>query len=165
METVSRGKFLKTLGLSSKALMAYYCLGALTACSKEDDDIDPDNSNTGQTGNTSSGITGTTSGSSLDFTIDLKNNNYSKLSTDGEFVIVGDVLVANAGGTFIAVQKNCTHAGTQLQYRKSQNDIYCNNHGSEFSTNGAVEKSPATESLKVYKTTHSAVNSTLKVTA
>jgi len=157
----SRGQFLKTLGLSSKALMAFYCIGAVSACSTEEEEtVTPGNTNTG---NTSTGLTGTTSGASIDYTIDLKNASYSKLTTVGEFVIIGDTLVANANGTYIAVSKACTHQGTTLSYRKAQNDLHCGNHNSEFSITGEVEKAPATMALKTYKTTFNAAASTLKV--
>lgn len=165
MNKQSRGQFLKTLGLSSKALMAFYCIGAVSACSSDDDTVTPVNNtgNTGNSGNTSSGITGTTTGASLNYTIDLKNASYSKLLTSGEFVIIGDTLVANANGTYIAVSKTCTHQGTTLAYRKAEGDIWCNNHGSEFKTDGTVEKSPATTALKTFKTTFDATASTLKI--
>jgi cytochrome b6-f complex iron-sulfur subunit len=161
MNKQSRGQFLKTLGLSSKALMAFYCIGAVSACSSEEETVTP-NTNTGNT-NSSTGITGTTSGASIDYTIDLKNANYSKLATAGEFVVIGDTLVANANGTYIAVSKTCTHQGTTLSYRKAEGDIWCSNHGSEFKTDGSVEKAPATSALKTYKTTFDAATSTLKI--
>ncbi|HLO46349.1 MAG TPA: Rieske (2Fe-2S) protein [Leadbetterella sp.] len=161
MNKQSRGQFLKTLGLSSKALMAFYCIGAVSACSSEEETVTP-NTNTGNT-NSSTGITGTTSGASIDYTIDLKNANYSKLTTAGEFVVIGDTLVANANGTYIAVSKTCTHQGTTLSYRKAEGDIWCSNHGSEFKTDGSVEKAPATSALKTYKTTFDAAASTLKI--
>ena len=165
IEKQSRSQFLKTLGLSTKALMAVYCLGAVSACSS-DDSVEPDNNNSGNNntnGNASTGITGTTSGSTIDFTIDLKNNSYSKLTTDGEFAVIGAVIVANAGGNYIALSKSCTHEGTALVYRKDQKDFYCGNHGSEFGVDGSVEKSPATSALKVFKTTFDAAASTLKI--
>ncbi|MCP9765982.1 QcrA and Rieske domain-containing protein [Lacihabitans soyangensis] len=163
MNKQSRGQFLKTLGLSSKALMAFYCIGAVSACSSEEETVSPGNTNTGNTGNTSSGLTGTTTGASIDYTIDLKNASYSKLTTAGEFVIIGDTLVANANGTYIAVSKSCTHQGTTLAFRKAEGDLWCSNHGSEFKTDGTVEKAPATTALKTYKTTFNAAASTLKI--
>jgi cytochrome b6-f complex iron-sulfur subunit len=159
----SRGQFLKTLGLSTKALMAFYCIGAVSACSTEEETVTPGNTNTGNTGTTSSGLTGTTTGTSIDFTIDLKNASYSKLTTAGEFAIIGDTLVANVSGNYIAVSKACTHQGTTLAFRKAEGDLWCSNHGSEFKTDGTVEKSPATTALKTYKATFNATANTLKV--
>lgn len=166
MNKQSRGQFLKTLGLSSKALMAFYCIGAVSACSTEEETVTPGNTNTGNTGNTgntASGLTGTTTGTSIDFTIDLKNASYSKLTTAGEFAVIGDTLVANVSGNYIAVSKSCTHQGTTLAYRKAEGDLWCSNHGSEFKTDGTVEKAPATAALKTYKTAFNATANTLKV--
>lgn len=163
MNKQSRGQFLKTLGLSSKALMAFYCIGAVSACSSEEETVTP-TTNTGNTNNnTTSGITGTTTGASLSYTIDLKNASYSKLLTDGEFAVIGDTLVANAGGNYVALSKACTHEGTTLTFRKAQGDLLCNNHNSQFATDGSVKVGPATSALKTYKTTFDAAASTLKI--
>lgn len=158
---VNRGQFLKTLGMSSKALIAFYCIGAVTACSK--DEVMADGNSGGGTTNT--GLTGTTTGGSLDFTLDLTSANYAKLKNIGEFVIVGDALIANANGNYIALSKTCTHQGTQLQYRKNEGDIWCNNHGSEFNLTGTVKKSPAAMSLKVFKTTFDGTSQLLNIKA
>ncbi len=163
MNKQSRGQFLKTLGLSSKALMAFYCIGAVSACSTEENSVTPTNPNNGNTSNTSTGLTGTTTGASIDYTIDLKNASYSKLATVGEFVIIGDTLVANANGIYIAVSKACTHQGTTLSFRKAEGDLWCSSHRSEFKTDGTVKKAPATDALKTFKTTFDGTANTLKV--
>ncbi|MCP9770391.1 (2Fe-2S)-binding protein [Lacihabitans sp. LS3-19] len=164
IEKLNRGQFLKTLGMSSKALMAFYCIGAVSACSSEDDVTPNNGNNTGTTGNTDSGVTGTTSGTTIDFTVDLSNSKNSKLLTSGEFAIFGNVLVANTGSNnFIAVSKSCTHQGTQLAYRKTEGDLFCNNHGSLFNTDGSVKKSPAESSLKTYSASFDAAGNKLKV--
>ncbi|MFN3487847.1 MAG: ubiquinol-cytochrome c reductase iron-sulfur subunit [Emticicia sp.] len=155
METsqLSRGQFLKQLGMSSAALMSFYCLGTgLTSCSKDDADPAPTTGVTGGTNSsTASGVTGTTSGT-VNFTIDLTNTNFSKLKTEGEFVYVDDIIIANAKGTFVALSKVCTHQGTIINYRSGTNDFICPNHGSQFKTDGMVQKDPATRALAVYKT-------------
>ena len=160
-QNLTRGQFMKQLGLSSKALMAFYCLGAVSACSK-DETPDPINNNNNNN-NTSTGITGTTTGTSINFTLDLTNANFAKLLTEGEFAIVGDVIVANAKGNFVALSKSCTHAGTAIQYRKDNNDFRCPNHGSEFSLNGTVTKAPAVDSLKSYSAVLATDKKSLKV--
>lgn len=163
-EAVSRAAFLKTLGLSSKALMAVYCLGAVTACSTEDPE--PDNTTTsGGNGMPAGipGVTGTTSGSSVDFKIDLTNANWANLKTAGNFDYVEDIIVANTSNGFIALSKACPHAGTTVQFRKDQGDIWCSNHGSEFSTDGKVTRGPATTGLKMYTATLSMDGNTLSV--
>lgn len=163
METsqLSRGQFLKQLGMSSAALMSFYCLGTgLTSCSKDEADPTP----TTTTGSTNSGVTGTTSGA-IDFTIDLTNANFVKLKTEGEFVYVADIIIANAKGTFVALSKACTHQGTTINYRSATNDFLCPNHGSQFKTDGTVSKDPATKALTVYKTELLNSNNSLKIKA
>ncbi len=164
-ETLSRSAFLRSLGLSTSALMAFYCIGTtMTACgSKKEDDPDPG----GSTGN---GITGTTTGSNIQFTLDLKHNTFAKLKTAGESSIVGDVLIAHTtSGTYAALSKICTHEGTTLGFRSATNDLACPQHGSEFKLTGEVQKGPNTggniPALKVYKATLSADGNSLTVTS
>ncbi len=162
-ETLKRGAFLKSLGLSTSALMAYYCLGtAMSSCGGKSDDPSPGGGN-------GDGITGTTTGNAINFTIDLTNSTYSPLKTAGAYRIIGDVLVAfTTSSTYVALSKACTHEGFTLRYRDSTNDIFCSNHGSEFTITGAVQKRPDSgdniSALKVYKATLSSDGKTLTVT-
>lgn len=161
--TIKRGQFLRELGLSGGALMAFYCLGTtMTACSSGSEDPAPVTPGTGTTGLT--GNADTAKGA-ISFTLDLTNSTYAPLKTAGNFVTVGSLIVANAKGTIVALSKVCTHEGTTVGYRSAQNDFFCNNHGSEFSTTGAVEMGPATKSLTVYTAKVSADGNTLTVTA
>ncbi len=164
-ETLDRSEFIRKLGLGSKALLAFYCLGGISACSTESPE--PEDDNSGSTGNTntggSSGVTGTTSGISVNFTVDLTHATYQKLKTEGEYVYVDGIIIANAKGTLVALSKACTHEGTSVQYRKNQDDLFCPNHNSRFSTSGSVLASPASKALTVYKTTLSADGNTLTV--
>lgn len=159
-EGMKRGEFLRSLGLSTSALMAFYCLGTtMTSCGSKDDDPDP---GTG----TGTGVSGTTSGSSINFTVDLTHSSYSKLKTTGNSSIIGDVLLAfTSSNGYVALSKICTHQGSTVQYRSQQNDIFCSSHSSEFSLTGAVEQGPATTALKAYKTSLSSDGNTLTVTA
>jgi cytochrome b6-f complex iron-sulfur subunit len=152
--TLKRGEFLRSLGLSTSALMAFYCMGTLTACSTGNEPgpgTSPGVSNAVPGG--AAGLTGNTTGSKIDFTIDLTSSGYSGLKTEGKFTIVGDVLVAlAAGGRYVALSKSCTHEGAPVVYRQAQNDVYCDRHGSVFNLDGTVKASPATTPLKVYGT-------------
>ena len=161
---LSRGDFMRSLGLSSAALMAFYCIGTMTSCKSSDPaPVTP------VTPTPSTGITGTTTGSTLDFTLDLTNKDLSALKTEGNFTTIGDVLVVNAkGGKYIALQKICTHDPSlppALSYRLGNDDIKCANHGSEFSTSGAVNKGPAATALKKYTTVLSTDGNKLQVKA
>jgi cytochrome b6-f complex iron-sulfur subunit len=138
---LSRGAFLKQLGLSSGALMAVYCMGTLSSCTKKEDDPTPANPNPGG-GNATK----------IDFTLDLNMADFKTLKTDGSFLIKDAIIIANSSGTYIALEKSCTHAGTTVDFRKATGDFFCPNHGSVFASNGKPTKGPATEGLKLYKT-------------
>ena len=68
--------------------------------------------------------------------------------------MVGDVIVARTkAGNFIALAKACTHEGTTINFVADDNKFRCPNHGSEFSTTGAVLSAPASSPLKQYTAT------------
>ena len=136
-EQFSRGQFLKQMGMSSKALMAFYCMGTLAACSKEDDPDPMANEDPKTGGGNTNGIDGASTGTTINFKLDLTHPNFTKLKTDGAFAYAGDVIIANVGtDAYIALSKKCTHQGTSVEYRKDTKDFRCPNHGSEFSSAG-----------------------------
>ncbi len=146
---MTRAEFIRSLGLSSGALMAVYCLGGLTACSKEQPEPNlakPDDK--------------------LDLSLDLNSAAYSKLQTNGQFAIVTGqpIIVARKNdGTFVAVSKDCTHQGAPLNYQAANDRFNCSLHGSNFSATGAVINGPASSSLKQYKTELNSAGTTLRV--
>ncbi|MDP5120048.1 MAG: Rieske (2Fe-2S) protein, partial [Spirosomaceae bacterium] len=115
------------------------------------------------TGGGIEGVTGVTSGSAVNFTVDLTVAKYAVLKTQGGFEYVDGIIIANANAGIVALSKECTHAGTTVQFRKDDNDIWCSNHGSEFSPAGAVEKGPATTGLTSYSVSLSMDGNTLTV--
>jgi cytochrome b6-f complex iron-sulfur subunit len=148
-QSVSRGQFLKELGLSGSALMAFYCLGSVTACKSEGEPTPTPSPNTGGVKPPTPPVGST----KIDFSLDLKSDDYKKLKTEGAFIYRENIIVANVkGGTFVALSKLCTHEGITVTYRLDQNDFWCSLHGSEFGSDGKVEKSPAASPLIVYKT-------------
>ena len=161
---------MRELGLSSAALMAFYCMGTtLTACSNSTDTPKPASpTNPNPAMPTTTGLTGNAdlSKGTIDFALDLTTDNYKKLKTEGEFVIVGDIIVANVkGNKFISLSKACTHQGTAVQYRLASDDFWCSNHGSIFNTNGTVKQSPAPSSLTLFNSTLSTNGNSLTVKA
>ena len=159
---ISRSEFLRSLGLSSAALMSIYCLGTLTACSGSKDDPTPTPTapGTGLTGNAD------TSQGAINFSLDLTATTYATLKTEGSAVVVGSVIVARAkGNKLVALSKACTHQGTTVEYRLNEDDFYCSSHGSRFADDGTVKNGPATAALKLYTTALTADGNTLKVTA
>ena len=109
----------------------------LTSCEKEDPD--PDNGN------------GDPSATTL--TIDLTNDNYSSLRSEGGSQVVDDVIVINTGDEFIALSSVCTHQGCRVTYNHSNEELPCPCHGSLFSTSGAVLNGPASSPLMKYDLT------------
>lgn len=144
-ESINRLEFLRQLGLSGSALLAFYCAGTLTSCSKSDTEVSPLDAN---------GVT-----------LDLNSAAYSGLKTIGGYAYTGNILVARIkNGSYIALSKVCTHEGSTVQYVSSSDSIYCPNHGARFSTTGAVTQGPASRALTQYTATLSADGNSLKIT-
>lgn len=135
-QPISRKDFIRTLGLSGAALMATYCLGSVTACSsKKEDDPQP------------------TTSTKLDFTLNLNDAANANLKTNGGFIYKDAIIVARTTtGDYVAVSKECTHKGFALVFQAGD-QFHCDSHGSDFGTDGAVKKGPATVALKKYSTT------------
>lgn len=112
------------------------CAVCMGACSKSAD------------GGTNTGGGG---GVAANFTVDLSTN----LTTVGSSVVSNGVIIVrlatgNIPNSFTAVQVACTHEGTSIAYNSSQGKFICPNHGSTFSTTGAVTLGPAATNLKTY---------------
>lgn len=83
-------------------------------------------------------------------TLDLTNPSYSVLNTSGGSVTYLDLIVANTGSGFVALDKACTHSGCTVNYDSSAKNFPCPCHGSKFSLTGSVIQGPATIALKKY---------------
>lgn len=89
----------------------------------------------------------------LSFTLDLNDSANAALKTNGGYLVSNGVIVAKTlSGNYIAVAAACTHQGTTVQYDSSGNRFHCPNHGSNFTTTGAVINGPATTALQQYNT-------------
>ncbi len=165
-ETLKRGEFLRSLGLSTSALMAFYCLGTtMSSCTKDSPDpMAPPAPGGGAP--PAGGVTGKTSGSGIDFNVDLTSDAYKELKTEGKFKVIGDtIVIATANNKYVALSKACTHQGNTVEYRSATNDILCPVHKSEFKLDGGVQKGPAASPLTVFTTTLSANGNSLNVKA
>ena len=163
---MNRGEFIKNLGMSSAALMSFYCMGGLTACSSESPQPTAPGSKPGTGGGTGTDFTGNASigGTKVDFTMDLNKEANKNLQTEGGFAYAGSIIVAKVkGGKFVALTRACTHQGTDVEYRLGQDDFRCPNHGSEFGTAGSVQVGPAASALRVFQTEFNATTSILRV--
>jgi cytochrome b6-f complex iron-sulfur subunit len=89
----------------------------------------------------------------VDFKLDLNQSSNQALLTNGGSLSVQGVIVAKTNaGVYIAVSQACTHQGTSILYRPSNNDFVCPAHGSTFGPSGAVGVGPAMVNLKSYTT-------------
>ena len=151
---MKRSEFIRNLGLGSGALMAVYCMGTLTSCTKENTPLPVTNTN--PTTNPSTG--------KIDFTLDLTLPINKELTANGGFVYNDNIIIAKVkSGAYIALSKVCTHQGTTVVYQKASDDIYCPNHGSLFDITGKVTLSPASTPLKMYSTDYNATTNKLRV--
>ena len=134
---MERKEFLNALGVSAASLFLATCLGG---CSKSGDAAGMGNNPPPP--------------SNIDFTLDLNQPDNSNLGTNGGFIYKNGVIVARTtSGSYIAVAMACTHQGTTVVFDGANNRFFCNNHGSSFSTTGAVNNGPASTNLKQYSTT------------
>lgn len=130
---MDRKDFLNSIGMSTAAFALINCIG----CKKTE-------------GSSSSDTTGPTG---VNFTLDLSlAANAALLSNGGSLVSNGVIVAKTKTGTYIAVQRSCTHESYTLTYQSSNSRFYCPNHGATFSENGAVTNGPASRSLTVYNT-------------
>ncbi|HEX3023648.1 MAG TPA: Rieske (2Fe-2S) protein [Chitinophagaceae bacterium] len=128
---MERRKFISTLG----APMLAACAVCMASCSKS----------------SNSPSASVTPPGSVNFSIDLN----SQLTGIGNSLIQNGVIVVrlasgNVASSFTALQVTCTHQGGTLGYEVNNNDFLCPNHGSKFSTTGAVINGPAVAALKSY---------------
>ena len=103
---------------------------AITSCEK--DSLDPDDN------------------SNNNLNIDLTDDKYSNLGSEGGFVKEDGVIIINTGTGFIALSSVCTHQGCLVAYDHDNSNLPCPCHGSLFSTSGSVLQGPATSPLKKY---------------
>lgn len=124
---MERSKFLKYMGTGT--LMA--CAGCSFVSCNSNDDPAPN----------------------VDFTLDLSLPENSALVSAGGSLSKDGVIVARISSSeFTALSRACTHAGTNVNYRITQQDFLCPNHGSIFDKTGSVKTGPATKALKKYNT-------------
>jgi len=130
---MDRKDFLASIGLSATTFALINCIG----CSK--------NSNS---------PSGDTAGpTNIDFTLDLTLSGNSALTSNGGYLVSNGIIVARTtSGSFIAVQRSCTHESYGLVYQGSASRFYCANHGATFSESGTVTNGPASRSLTTYHT-------------
>lgn len=126
---MTRMEFLKLIGAGTVASAAIICLGSCSSSNPA-------------------------APQKVDFTIDISQSPYNVLSTQGGYIVKDDVIVAHTiNDTFVAIRSVCTHQGGTLQYIPSINLFQCPNHGSQFKTDGSLQRGPAAQAEIEYNVT------------
>lgn len=130
---MDRKEFLSLVGMSMGAYVLTRCL---ESCSKKDGGSFP------------------TPPSNVNMTLTLTDPAYSALGSNGGYVYLsnGIIVARTNSGSYLAVSEYCTHQGTAVVFRASQNNFYCSSHGSVFGADGHVSNGPAGIALKQYNT-------------
>lgn len=80
---------------------------------------------------------------------ELPENSSKFIKIDDEEVLI----IRQSGMNIIAFSALCSHLDCIVGYRKNENDIICNCHGSSFNLDGMPHQGPAREPLTKYKVT------------
>ncbi len=129
---MDRKDFLNSIGMSAAAFALINCIGCKKSTELTTETLGP---------------------TGINFTLDLGLAANSALMKNGGSLISNGIIVAKTNlGSFIAVQRSCTHENYSLTYQSSNKRFYCPNHGATFSETGSVTNGPASSSLTAYKT-------------
>lgn len=141
---MDRRTFIQELKLPVMATCAI-CLGS---CAKEE-------ITTPGGGNTGSSTGGNTGGNTTNsFKVDLTK----ELQAIGSFIFNDRIIVVRlAAGSvpssFVALQRACTHQGTDVNWNASKNEFICPNHGARFNTSGQNIGGQSASALPVFAIT------------
>ena len=129
---MDRKDFLNSVGMSAAAFAVISCIGCKKSEGKTTETIGP---------------------SGINFTLDLGlSANASLLKNGGSLISNGVIVAKTTLGSYIAVQRSCTHENYTLTYQAQNNRFYCPNHDATFTEGGKVTNGPASSSLVVYNT-------------
>ncbi|WP_460905776.1 QcrA and Rieske domain-containing protein [Spirosoma areae] len=146
--SLDRRAFFSLVGTSVGAIVLANCMCGCSAASEDTPGPNP---------------TGTGSGK-VNVSLNLNEAANAKLKQNGGFIYLNGLIVARTkDGSFLAVNKACTHAGTSVEYDLAGNRLHCPDHGSNFKNDGSVINGPAGSPLKVYKTSFDGASNVLKI--
>lgn len=137
---MDRRTFIQELKLPVMATCAI-CLGS---CAKEEITTPGGGSTGGNTGGN------TTNSLNVDLT--------KELQAVGSFIFNDKIIVVRLAtgsvpASFVALQRACTHQGTDVNWNASKNEFICPNHGARFNTSGQNIGGQSASSLPVYAIT------------
>ncbi|OAQ38886.1 (2Fe-2S)-binding protein [Pedobacter psychrophilus] len=114
---MDRKEFLTAIGMGAASVAVFNCIG----CSKSSTEGGPS----------------TPAPTNADFTLDLSSSANLVLNTNGGYIYANGIIVARTtSGNYIAVSQTCRHENTNVIYRSTQNQFYCQRHGATYSDTG-----------------------------
>lgn len=127
---MTRKEFLGQLGLGAAFVLTTACFGAC----KKDAGATPQ---------------------AADFTIDLSSPSYATLLTNGNYLVINDIVVARTNsGSYVAATVICSHEQRkQVYYSAGSNEFQCSAHGARFSSTGTGLNGNGSNNLRTYNTT------------
>ena len=147
---MKRDEFLHLFGFGAAMVLS----GCLGSCASKTEDPKPAPAPGPGTG-------------AIDFTLDLAAPANARLNDPALGYVYGasgQVIVAKTvAGAYVALSAACTHQGTAVQFQTGSDGFYCPNHGSRFTTSGAVVNGPAATPLRMYTVTQT--GTMLRITA
>ncbi len=140
--SAERRDFIKKSG--TMAVMSMFGIGFFTACSTDEDVVEPENPVTPPASN--EGITVSNDAVVIDL------NKTTGLNTSGGWVLIvsAQMLVVNTGNGFSALTSVCTHSGCDRNWTFTNNQFECTCHSSRFTTSGEVVNGPANRPLRSF---------------
>lgn len=134
LATMTRKDFFLKVGFGTCAALLPACFGGIaSSCSSSDASSET-----------------TKPPAVVDFNVDISRGT---LATNGGFLVLNEIIIARTlQGDFLAVSVACTHQYTNVDFHPLTNNFICSNHGSQFTSTGAVSKGPAEINLKKYNT-------------
>lgn len=90
----------------------------------------------------------------IDFTIDLNQDQFKSLNTNGSYLIYNGVVISKGiDGAFYAATVICSHENEKkVLYDKSKNQYICSAHGATFDLTGKGTNKNGSSGLTIYKT-------------
>ena len=138
----SRRRFIEKAGAST--VMALFGTAFFTSCSGDD----PEPANTTTPTPPENGIT--VSGNTIRIDLNVQDD----LTRNGSWLLIvnAQTLVANVGGSYIALTSVCTHSGCDRNWTYNNEEFTCTCHNSRFDTAGNVIQGPANQPLTSFST-------------
>jgi cytochrome b6-f complex iron-sulfur subunit len=147
---MNRIEFLKSLGLSGAALMAFTCMGGLSACSNSSDDPMPANTN-------------------LVLDLNLAENAALRTAGGSRILIQERVVIARVSqNQFVAATQVCSHEGNAAvsfnpNLSSGAGGFQCAVHGAQFTLTGTGLNSFGNRGLRIYPTQFNSQTNSLTI--